>query len=110
MVGYGNGCWIHDGNRRYTLNETRMGYCFSCFHMNLVSFATLKTFKNHKILLVGRFEVFAIEFCVFFLSLFLKDTQVASKEVVTLFSYFRHLKGSFHPGIFYFSFFTLGLP
>lgn len=42
--------------------------------------------------------------------LFLKDTQVTSKEVSKLFSCPRCLKGGFHPGILLFSFFTLGLP
>ena len=88
------------------MNEGMMGCFLDFFPLDLVSFAALKPCKNHRILLVGKFEVPAIEFlCFFLLPFFLKDTQITSKAIFNLIVYTRHLKGCFHPGIFYFPFF-----
>ena len=65
MFGDENGCWRYGGHGWYEMNEGEMGCCLAFFPMNLVSFITLKTCKNHRLLLVGRFEVPTIAFLYF---------------------------------------------
>ena len=60
-----------------------------------------KTCKNHRIFIVGKFEVPAIIFVPFFL----QDNLVASKKVFILVIFLGHLKISVHWKVFYFSFF-----
>ena len=67
------------------MNEGGMGYFLACFPLNLVSFCCLENLKkNHILLLVGRFEVPAMEKKSFLFSfIFLKDTQAMSKEALS---------------------------